>query len=131
MATLSGRPATLRALKSSNIKNESRYHKVQNRSLLVKSVAASSVSIPSSDSNRLQIMSPPIPGIDDKKNQVGNLLDRLFPKEGEESIFDKMRDPFGKEKAERERERQKKIKELTGGGRTPISVVESRAQNKP
>lgn len=60
-------------------------------------------------------------------------MDKLFPKGGEETIVDKMLDPFGKEKEKRERERQKKIKELTGGGTafTEVPAVDAIAENRP
>lgn len=48
--------------------------------------------------------------------------------------MDKMKDPFGKEKAKREQERQKKIAALTGGGKTAFSnvpIIDTIAQNRP
>jgi len=60
-------------------------------------------------------MSPPGAGVQQPQG-VGGILDKLFPKDLGETLEEKIKDPFGKEKEKAERERQKKIKELYGGG---------------
>ena len=66
---------------------------------------------------------------------LGGIFDKLFPQGQEgETMLDKMRDPLGKDKAEKERVRKEKINELYGGGKTAfkeVSALESIAQNAP
>lgn len=86
----------------------------------------------SSNGQVLKVMSPP--GAGTAQPPQGGLLDKLFPKDIGETIEDAIKDPFGKKKEEKERERQKKIRELYGGRTaaiTMVSDVESIAQNAP
>ena len=57
------------------------------------------------------------------------ILDNLFPPtaQGEDSLWDKVTDPFGKQKEEKRKEQKKKIDELYGKG-TASSVVMDEAK---
>jgi hypothetical protein len=61
---------------------------------------------------------------------VPGIFDNLFPPQaqGEDSIWDKVTDPFGKQKEEKRKEQKKKIDELYGKGTASTVVMDDAKQ---